>query len=229
MSTQTPEVIYEDNHLIVVNKPAGMLVQEDGDGSTSLDTWAKAWIKKKYNKPGAVFLGVIHRLDRPVSGVVIFARTSKALTRMNTQFRDRQTQKEYLAVVCAEPPNKEDRLVHFLSRNTQKNMAITHSKPTKDAKEASLSYHYFGKGDNYFYVKVLLETGRHHQIRAQLKSIGCSIKGDLKYGAPRSNKNKDISLHAYQLSILHPVTKETHTFKAPLPKDSVWDHLKTKL
>ena len=229
MDIKNLEVLYDDNHLIAVNKPAGMLVQEDGDGSMPLDELVKAWIKDKYDKPGAVFLGVIHRLDRPVSGVVIFARTSKALARMNAQFKERVSKKTYLAIVCNEPRQKQERLVHYLGRNSQKNMAILHHNPTTDAKESILTYTYFGKGDKYFYVKVDLETGRHHQIRAQLKAIGCSIKGDLKYGAARSNPGKDISLHAYQLTIEHPVKKDPITITASLPKDPIWQHLKTKL
>ena len=185
----------------------------------------KEYIKEKYNKPGDVFLGVVHRLDRPTTGIVVFAKTSKALTRLNETFKNRETQKTYWAVVKNCPPKEKDTLVHFLKRNTKNNTSKAHLKEVPESKKASLSYQIIKKLDNYFVLEIDLHTGRHHQIRAQLQAIGCPIKGDLKYGFDRSNSDGGIHLHARKLVLIHPVSKEIITFNAPTPKDSIWNTL----
>ena len=183
----------------------------------------KEYIKEKYNKPGEVFLGVVHRLDRPTTGIVVFARTSKALTRLNEMFSNRTTQKTYWAVVKNKPPKTEDNLVHFLKRNEKNNTSKAHLKEVPDSKKASLDYTIIKTLDNYFVLEINLHTGRHHQIRAQLAAIGCPIKGDLKYGFDRSNPDGGIHLHARKLVITHPVTKETLVLTAPTPNDAIWN------
>ena len=219
------DIIYEDNHLIVINKRVGDIVQGDSTGDKPLSDIVKEYIKKKYDKPGDVYLGVVHRLDRPTSGIVLFAKTSKALTRLNDAFKNRATQKTYWAVIKNIPPKEKDTLVHFLKRNPKNNTSKAHSKEVPESKQASLSYDVIKKLDHYFVLEIDLHTGRHHQIRAQLQAIGCPIKGDLKYGFDRSNPNGGIHLHARKLVLTHPVSKEIHTFIAKPPKDAVWDAL----
>jgi len=220
------DIIYEDNHLIVINKPVGKLVQGDSTGDEPLSETVKTFIKKKYNKPGNVYLGVVHRLDRPTSGVLLFAKTSKALSRLNKQFSERETKKTYWALVENKPSHIEDRLIHHLKRNHKQNKSYAYPKPVKDSKKAVLSYKYVKSLKNYHLLEINLETGRHHQIRAQLSAIGCSIKGDLKYGAKRSNPDGGIHLHAIKLTINHPVKRTSITFKAQLPEDPVWQACK---
>lgn len=217
------QVIYEDNHLLVVNKRPGDIVQGDKTGDTPLSEVGKQYIADKYNKPGAVFLGVVHRLDRPTSGVVVFARTSKALSRMNKLFSERQTQKTYWAVVKNEPPKASDTLVHYLKRNPKQNKSYAYNKEVPESKKAVLHYTCLKALNNYYLIEIALETGRHHQIRAQLAAIGCPIKGDLKYGFDRSNKDGSIHLHARMLELNHPVKKELIRFIAPAPSDPIWD------
>ena len=217
------DVLYEDNHLLVVNKPIGVLVQGDKTGDTPLVDIAKAYIKEKYNKPGAVFLGVVHRLDRPTSGVIVFARTSKALQRLNLQFKDRVTKKIYWAITKETPIPESNTLVHWTVRNQKQNKSYAHKKETPQSKKAILKYSIKKKLNNYSLLEIELKTGRHHQIRSQLSAIGCPIKGDLKYGSARSNPNGSIHLHARSLEILHPVTKQSiHCIASP-PKDALWD------
>lgn len=220
------EVLFEDNHLLVVNKKAGDIVQGDKTGDTPLSEIAKAYIAKKYNKPGKVYLGVVHRLDRPTSGIVVFARTSKALTRLNKLFAERETQKTYWAMVKECPPKPEDRLVHFLVRNPKQNKSYAHIKEVPNSKKAILSYRLLKKLKTFYLIEINLETGRHHQIRAQLAAIGCPIKGDLKYGFDRSNKDASIHLHARRLQLLHPVRKEPIDIVAPPPEDVLWNEVK---
>ena len=220
-------VLYEDNHIIAVNKTCNEIVQGDKTGDTPLSEIVKAYIKDKYNKPGEVFLGVTHRLDRPTSGVVLFARTSKALIRLNEMFREKSAvnhqpsaiTKTYWAIVQGEPKTPEARLENFLVRNEEQNKSYIAKPGAKEAKLAILSYKTLAKGDNYTLLEVNLETGRHHQIRCQLAAIGCPIKGDLKYGAKRSNPDGGICLHARQIRFIHPVKKEPVTITAPVPKD----------
>lgn len=219
------DIIYEDNHLIVINKRVGDIVQGDSTGDKPLSDVVKEYLKKKYDKPGDVYLGVVHRLDRPTTGIVLFAKTSKALSRLNEAFKNRTTQKTYWAVIKNTPPKEKDTLVHFLKRNSKNNTSKAHSKEVPESKQASLSYHIIKKLDHYFVLEIDLHTGRHHQIRAQLQAIGCPIKGDLKYGFDRSNPNGGIHLHARKLVLTHPVSKEIHTFIAKPHKDSVWDAL----
>jgi 23S rRNA pseudouridine1911/1915/1917 synthase len=216
------QVIYEDNHLIVVNKRAGDIVQGDKTGDKPLSDVVKSYIKEKYNKPGDVYLGVVHRLDRPTTGVVLFSKTSKALTRLNKMFANHETSKTYWAVVKNNPPKEKDRLVHYLKRNPKQNKSYAHKHEVPDSKKAILEYTLKFRLNNYNLLEVNLLTGRHHQIRSQLSSIECPIKGDLKYGADRSNPDGSIHLHARFLTIQHPVKKEPITFKAPLPEDAIW-------
>lgn len=217
------QVLYEDNHLIVINKRAGDLVQGDKTGDTPLSEVVKQYIAQKYKKPGAVFLGVVHRLDRPTSGIVVFARTSKALTRLNKLFAERQTQKTYWALVKNTPKSTSATLTHYLKRNTKQNKSYAHVKEVADAKKAVLDYSILLKLNTFTLLGIDLHTGRHHQIRSQLAAIGSPIKGDLKYGATRSNKDGSISLHARKLTFVHPVQKKEITFIAPInTDDSVW-------
>lgn len=218
----TNEILYEDTHLLIINKKAGDLAQGDETGDIPLIDSLKTFIKKRDHKPGNVFLGLVHRLDRPTSGVLIFAKTSKALTRMNEMFQKRTIDKVYRAIVQSEPPLKTDRLEHYLRKNPKNNKTTVYNKPTEDAKKAILEYTYLGPLKNFYCVEVKLFTGRSHQIRAQLSMIGCPIKGDLKYGAKRSNPDGSISLHAHRITFEHPTTKETMTVVAPVPNDPVW-------
>jgi 23S rRNA pseudouridine1911/1915/1917 synthase len=212
-------VLYEDNHLIVVNKSSSEIVQGDKTGDEPLPEVVKRYIKAKYNKPGEVFLGVTHRLDRPVSGVVVFARTSKALTRMNELFRTHQVKKIYWAIVKETPSQSEARITHHLVRNEKQNKSYAYDKPVRDSKEATLSYRLIAHSDRYNLLEVELETGRHHQIRCQLAKIGCPIKGDLKYGFARSNPNGGISLHARRVEFIHPVSNQAIVVEAPVPEE----------
>tara|TARA_B110000093_G_scaffold167614_1_gene193973 strand:+ start:605 stop:1267 length:663 start_codon:yes stop_codon:yes gene_type:complete len=218
------EVLYEDNHIIAVNKKSGDIVQGDKTGDAPLSDFVKAYIKKKYNKPGEVFLGTIHRLDRPTSGVVLYARTSKALSRMNEQFREKKVQKTYWAVVDNNPPNTSGTLENYLQKNQKQNKSYV--TKTEGGKHALLDYKLLKKLDNFFHLEIRPKTGRHHQIRVQLAHIGSIIKGDLKYGAKRSNKDASIHLLAQKLEFIHPVTKENITIIAPAPKESIWDACK---
>ena len=215
------EVLYEDNHLIAINKKSGDIVQGDKTGDAPLSDFVKAYIKKKYNKAGEVFLGTIHRLDRPTSGIVLYARTSKALTRMNEQFREKQVQKTYWAVVDNAPPNNSGTLDNYLQKNQKQNKSYV--TKNKVGKHVVLDYKLLKKLDNFYHLEIKPKTGRHHQIRTQLAHIGCIIKGDLKYGAKRSNKDASIHLLAQKLEFIHPVKKETVTIVASAPKDSVWE------
>jgi len=217
------QVIYEDNHIIVVNKRAGDIVQGDKTGDKPLSDVVKSYLKDKYNKPGNVYLGTVHRLDRPTSGLVIFSKTSKALPRLNKMFATKDITKTYWALVKNKPKKDSDKLVHWLKKNPKNNKSYAHSTEVKDSKKAILSYQIIKKLDNFYLLEVTLETGRHHQIRTQLASIGCPIKGDLKYGYDRSNKDASISLHARNIKFIHPVSKEELDITAPLPKDPVWD------
>jgi 23S rRNA pseudouridine1911/1915/1917 synthase len=219
------QVLHEDNHIIVVNKRVGDIVQGDKTGDKPLSEVVKEYIKYKYNKPGEVFLGVVHRLDRPTTGIVVFARTSKALTRLNELFKNRETKKTYWAIVKNKPDKSEDKLVHFIKRNEKNNTSKAHLKEVSDSKLASLDYTLFKELNNYFALEINLHTGRHHQIRAQLSAIGSPIKGDLKYGFDRSNPNGGIHLHARTLLFIHPVTKETLSVTAPVPNEVIWNTL----
>ncbi len=223
-------ILYEDNHIIAVNKTCNEIVQGDKTGDTPLSELVKAYIKDKYNKPGEVFLGVTHRIDRPTSGVVLFARTSKALTRLNEMFKTHdRIRKTYWAIVQGEPKEPEGRLEHYLVKNEAQNKSYIVSSPSgggrEGAKLATLTYKTLAKGDRYTLLEIDLETGRHHQIRCQLAAIGCPIKGDLKYGAKRSNPDGGICLHARQVQFVHPVSKQDIIIKAPVPQDKLWNDL----
>ncbi len=222
MSTKSIEVLYEDNHLIAVNKPTGLLVQGDKTGDETLADLVKAYIKKAYNKPGEVYLGIVHRLDRPVSGVVLFARTSKALKRLNKMFADRETKKVYWAVVTKRPPQEKGKLVHWLRKNQEKNKSKAFEKEAKYTKYAELNYKLIAASDRFSLLEVYPKTGRHHQIRVQLSKMKCAIKGDLKYGAPRANEDASIHLHARRLELEHPVKKEPMKFVASVPEENLW-------
>lgn len=219
------QILHEDNHIIVVNKRVGDIVQGDKTGDKPLSEVVKEYIKDKYNKPGDVFLGVVHRLDRPTTGIVVFARTSKALTRLNELFSKREAQKTYWAVVKNRPPQNEDNLLHYLIRNEKNNTSKAHLKEVPNSKKASLDYRIIKELNNYFALEINLHTGRHHQIRAQLSDIGCPIKGDLKYGFDRSNPDGGIHLHARKLVFIHPVKKEELTLEAPTPSDAIWNSI----
>jgi len=216
------QVLYEDNHLIVINKQSGDLVQGDKTGDLPLGEIVKSYIKKKYNKPGNVFLGVVHRLDRPTTGIVVFARTSKALERLNKMLRDKLVHKTYWAVVKNKPLKNQDTLIGYLRKNPKNNKSTSYSTEIDGSKKATLHYKMLKSLNNYHLLEVDLETGRHHQIRCQLSSIGSPIKGDLKYGFDRSNKDGSIHLHAREISFIHPVKKEPILISAPCPDDVIW-------
>ncbi len=220
------DVIYEDNHIIIVNKQSGEIVQGDKTGDRPLSDIVKDYIKEKYQKPGAVFLGVVHRLDRPVSGLVVFARTSKALTRLNKMFAEGQVHKTYWAIVQNKPQEEEGLLQHWLVRNEKQNKSYAYNHEVPDSKLAKLAYRMIGQSDRYCLLEVRLMTGRHHQIRCQLSAMGCPIKGDLKYGAKRSNPDGSISLNAHRIAFVHPVSKEEICLESPLPVDNLWQTLK---
>jgi 23S rRNA pseudouridine1911/1915/1917 synthase len=215
-------ILYEDNHVIVINKLPSEIVQGDKTGDATLPDAIKAYLKEKYNKPGNVFCGVVHRLDRPTSGAVIFARTSKALERLNAQFREKETNKVYWAIVENKPEKASGRLVHFLRKNESQNKSYVVDAKTNGSKEAVLSYKLIKSSERYHLLEIELETGRHHQIRSQLAAIGCIIKGDLKYGAKRSNEDGSICLHARKISFSHPTTKEIIEIIAPVPEVGIW-------
>jgi 23S rRNA pseudouridine1911/1915/1917 synthase len=222
MRKDIPAVLYEDNHIIIVNKRSSDLVQGDGTGDEPLDDIVRAYIREKYNKPGDVFLGVVHRLDRPVSGCVVYARTSKALSRLSELFRTREVRKTYWAIVSERPPAEEGTLSSYLKKNESQNKSYVYNTEVKGSKLAELSYRVLARSERYYLVEVDLQTGRHHQIRAQLAAAGCPIKGDLKYGSKRSNEGGGISLHSRRISFVHPVKKEEITVEAPLPDDRIW-------
>lgn len=217
-----PEILFEDNHVIAVNKRSSDLSQGDKSGDVSLDTEVKKYLAEKYGKQGRVFLGVVHRLDRPVAGVLLYARTSKALARFNEMFRTSQVKKYYLAIVKERPPAEEATISHFLRKNEKQNKTYVYDNEVKDSKKASLTYRLLGHLHNYYLLGIQLHSGRHHQIRAQLAAIGCPVKGDLKYGYLRSNKDGSISLLARRLEFLHPVNHELVTITAPLPDSDLW-------
>lgn len=216
-------VVYEDNHIIVVNKTSSEIVQGDKTGDTPLSEMVKQYLKEKYNKPGNVFIGVTHRLDRPVSGLVVFAKTSKALPRLNEMFRNGEVKKTYWAIVKECPKETEGELVHYLVRNEKQNKSYAYDKEVKNSKKAVLHYKLIGHSQNYYLLEVDLKTGRHHQIRCQLAKMGCSIKGDLKYGFPRSNPDGSICLHARTVQFVHPVSKEMIQLTAPVPEGNLWN------
>ena len=218
-------VLYEDNHIIAVNKTCREIVQGDKTGDTPLSEQLKVWLKEKYAKPGQVFLGVTHRLDRPVSGVVLFAKTSKALSRLNDMFRVGEVKKTYWAIVKQCPPTEEGELVHWLVRNEKQNKSYAYDTERPNAKKAILHYRVIGRSDRYYLLEIDLKTGRHHQIRCQLAKMGCPIKGDLKYGFARSNPDGGISLHARSAALIHPVSKIPLKIVAPVPQDNLWKTL----
>ncbi len=219
---RAPEILYEDNHLVAVNKRPSEIVQGDKTGDAPLGEEVKKYLKAKYHKPGDVFLGIAHRLDRPVSGVLIFARTSKALERLNRMFAGKEIKKTYWAVVGVRPPADSGRLVHYLTRNQEKNISKAHDSEVKGSRKAELMYRLAGKSDRYYFLEINPLTGRHHQIRCQLSAIGCPIKGDIKYGFPRTNSNASIHLHSRKAEFVHPVSgKEVQILASP-PNDPLW-------
>ena len=220
------EVVYEDNHIIVVNKTASEIVQGDKTGDVPLSDMVKQYLKEKYQKPGNVFVGVTHRLDRPVSGLVIFAKTSKALSRLNEMFKNSEIKKTYWAIVKECPKQEEAELTHYLVRNEKQNKSYAYAEEVKNSKKAVLHYKLIARSDNYYLLEVDLKTGRHHQIRCQLAKIGSPIKGDLKYGAPRSNPDGSICLHARSVKFVHPVSKEWIELEAPVPEGNLWNGFK---
>lgn len=217
------KVVYEDNHIIVVNKTSSEIVQGDKTGDTPLSDIVKQYLKEKYNKPGNVFIGVTHRLDRPVSGLVVFAKTSKALSRLNEMFKNSAVRKTYWAIVKNRPEKDEGELVHFLVRNEKQNKSYAYDREVPHSKKAILHYRVIGQSENYYLLEIDLKTGRHHQIRCQLAKMGCPIKGDLKYGFPRSNSDGSICLHARKVCFVHPVSKENIELEAPVPEGNLWN------
>lgn len=217
------KVVYEDNHIIVVNKTSSEIVQGDKTGDTPLSDIVKQYLKEKYNKPGNVFIGVTHRLDRPVSGLVVFAKTSKALSRLNEMFKNSAVRKTYWAIVKNRPEKDEGELVHFLVRNEKQNKSYAYDREVPHSKKAVLHYRVIGQSENYYLLEIDLKTGRHHQIRCQLAKMGCPIKGDLKYGFPRSNPDGSICLHARKVCFVHPVSKENIELEAPVPEGNLWN------
>jgi 23S rRNA pseudouridine1911/1915/1917 synthase len=222
MTPDLLQVLYEDNHIIAINKPAGMLMQGDKTGDAPLGETVKAYIKEKYAKPGLVFLGLVHRIDRPVTGVVLYARTSKALARLNELFKERDIQKTYWALVEQRPALEAGTLIHWLKKNEEKNKSFAHTNGDKGGLKCELQYRLIGSSDHYHLLEVKPLTGRHHQIRVQLATMGCIIKGDLKYGAKRSNKDGSICLHARHIEFVHPVRDEPIAITAPVPNDPLW-------
>lgn len=219
------EVLYEDNHIIAVNKTCNEIVQGDKTGDTPLSELLKDWLKEKYRKPGNVFIGVTHRLDRPVSGVVLFAKTSKALARLNEMFRQGEIKKTYWAIVKNPPPKEEGELIHWLRRDERQNKSYASDQERPHSKQAILHYKLIARSDNYYLLEIDLKTGRHHQIRSQLSKIGCPIKGDLKYGFNRSNPDGGVSLHARSAEFVHPISKKIVKIVAPVPQDNLWKNL----
>lgn len=221
----TLEVLYEDNHIIAINKRPSDIVQGDKTGDTPLSEFVKQYIKEKYNKPGDVFIGTVHRIDRPVSGIVLFAKTSKALARLNQMFQTKEIQKTYWAVVKNKPKNTKGKLVHFLKKNEAKNMSKAYEKEQTGALRSELDYELILSLDNYHLLEITPHTGRHHQIRVQLSTMGCPIKGDIKYGFDRTNKDASIHLHARKIEFIHPVKKEPITIIAPPPNEVIWNEI----
>lgn len=222
-------VVYEDNHIIIVNKTASEIVQGDKTGDVPLSETVKQYLKEKYHKPGNVFIGVTHRLDRPVSGLVVFAKTSKALSRLNEMFKNSEVKKTYWAIVKQTPAGTEGELVNYLVRNEKQNKSYAYDTEKPGSKKAILHYRLIARSDNYSLLEVDLKTGRHHQIRCQLAKMGCPIKGDLKYGFPRSNPDGSICLHARRVRFVHPVSKELIDVVAPVPSDNLWRSLASSL
>jgi len=224
MASDIPsQILYEDNHLIIINKKPGQLVQPDNSEDESLEIEVKKYLKQKYHKPGEAFLGVAHRLDRPVSGAVVFAKTSKALVRLNEMLKKHELKKTYWAVVKNKPPQETGHLLQYILRNQKQNKSIVYTMPIEGAQSAELTYKIIATSDRYFLLEIDLMTGRHHQIRAQLAAMGCPIKGDLKYGFPRSNSDGSICLHARKIELVHPVTKDLLCITAPSPKNNNWE------
>lgn len=215
-------VLFEDNHLIIINKPSGILVQPDKKGDISLEDLTKEYVKVKYNKPGEAFIGVCHRIDRPVSGIVVLARTSKALARVNEMFQKKEIKKTYWAVVQNPPPNKEGKLINWLKKDERQNISKAYNSEVKGALRCELDYKWIASSDKYYLLEVNPHTGRHHQIRVQLSAMGCPIKGDVKYGARRGNRDGSIHLHARKIEFMHPVKKELLSITAPVPNEVVW-------
>ena len=223
------KVLHEDNHLIIVNKNCGEIVHSDVTGDVPLDQMVKDYLKKKYNKPSEVFLGVAHRVDRPVSGIVVFARTTKALVRLNRMFQEKLIKKTYWAIVKNLPPNDEGTLIHYVIRNTKNNRSYICTSEHRDSKKAVLHYKHIASSERYHLLEIDLKTGRHHQIRCQLAAIGCPVRGDLKYGYARSNPNGGISLHSRQITFKHPVKEDIINLTAPLPDDPLWKAFDSKM
>jgi 23S rRNA pseudouridine1911/1915/1917 synthase len=223
------EILYEDNHIIAVNKPIAELVQKDDTGHIPLDEKVKLYLKEKYNKPGDAFLGVVHRIDQPVSGVVIFARTSKAHARLNAMFQEKTIEKTYWAIVKEKPPQSEGTLIHYIKRDRERNKSYAYNTEVPESKRAVTHYKLLAASDNFYLLEIKIETGRHHQIRCQLSKMGCPIKGDLKYGFARSNPDGGISLHAKSIRFKHPVKDEEIYIEAPLPDDSLWNFFKKQV
>ena len=220
------KILYEDNHLIAVRKRVGDIVQGDKTGDVPLSDMVKNFLKDKYQKPGNVYLGVVHRLDRPVSGIVLFAKTSKALPRLNKMFAEHKgVKKTYLAIVANKPPHPQGTLTHWLTRNEKQNTARAYDREVPGSKKAVLDYRLLAQSERYFLLEIELHTGRHHQIRCQLSKMGCPIRGDLKYGAPRSNPDGGISLHAWRLELEHPVSHQNIVIEAPLPEERLWQEI----
>jgi 23S rRNA pseudouridine1911/1915/1917 synthase len=217
------QVLYEDNHIVAVNKRNSDIVQSDISGDTTLCEVVKEFVRVKYNKPGMAFIGTVHRLDRPVSGVILYSRTTKALNRLHNMFKYREVQKTYWAVVRNRPPEMEATIINYLSKNEKQNKSYCFDKPADGRKESELRYLIVGKSNEYYFLEVYPKTGRHHQIRATLASIGCPIKGDIKYGANKANKNASVHLHARQIEFIHPVKKTPLRIVAPPPEDAIWD------
>lgn len=229
MNTISEKILYEDNHLIIVNKQPGEIVQGDKTGDEPLSDKVKHYLKEKYNKPGEVFLGTVHRIDRPVSGIVIFAKTSKALARVNEMLREKTLKKTYWAVVKNKPQKAQDHLAAYLKKNEVKNKSFIHTQPTNGALLSELDYELISSSDKYFLLNVHPITGRHHQIRVMLAYIGCPIKGDLKYGSERSNKDGSIHLHARKVEFIHPVSKKEIQVICPPPDEPLWNFFKDKM
>lgn len=220
------KILYEDNHLIAVRKRVGDIVQGDKTGDVPLSDMVKNFLKDKYQKPGNVYLGVVHRLDRPVSGIVLFAKTSKALPRLNKMFAEHKgVKKTYLAIVANKPSHPQGTLTHWLTRNEKQNTARAYDREVPGSKKAVLDYRLIAQSERYFLLEIELHTGRHHQIRCQLSKMGCPIRGDLKYGAPRSNPDGGISLHAWRLELEHPVSHQNIVIEAPLPEERLWQEI----
>lgn len=229
MSANSINILYEDNHLIAVNKKPGDIVQGDKTGDAPMSDYVKEYIKEKYQKPGAVFTGVVHRLDRPVSGVILFARTSKALERMNELFREKKVQKTYWAVVKNKPPQDSGSLIHYLKKDEAKNKSKAYNKEMPGSLRSWLDYKIIAQSDNYYLLEITPHTGRHHQIRAQLAAIGCPIKGDIKYGFDRTNEDGSIHLHSRKAVFTHPVKKELIELTAPVPDEKLWKYFEEKV